>query len=336
MGESLRRGVETDEMNSGDPQDSKRDEQSNSIEVRGQLKTAVLLLVFNRPELTKRIFSEIRRAEPQRLYIAADGPRPDCQGETEKVEEVRKIVSAIDWRCKVHTLFREHNMGCKYAVSSAIDWFFEHEESGIILEDDCLPSQSFFWFCEACLEMYKDDLRVWHIAGTNTHEKQYSPVPSSFVFSNYGSIWGWATWRDRWAHYDVELTVPDQLGLFEYVLNAFDSREFPDRRLQQFQKIMDGLQTWDYQWFYTRAANSGLSIVPTVNLVANIGFGADATHTTSESTAVLERKEISFPLKAPPCVVRDKKRDLEQMKFQYRLPLHARAKRFLLSLMGSN
>jgi hypothetical protein len=132
------------------------------------LNTAVLFLVFNRLDVTKQVFQAIRQAKPPRLYIAADGARKNKEGEAAKVIAVRDhVLESIDWDCEVKTLFREENLGCKYAVSGAIDWFFEQEEMGIILEDDCLPSQSFFWFCEELLLRYKGDMRVGHIAGYN-------------------------------------------------------------------------------------------------------------------------------------------------------------------------
>ena len=299
------------------------------------LQTAVLFLVFNRPDTTAQVFEEIRKARPPRLYVASDGAREGQEGESEKVEAVRKISTDVDWPCEVKTLFRKENMGCRSAVSEAIDWFFENEEQGIILEDDCVPSQSFFWFCEACLTKYRNDLRVWHVTGTNPLRKSYSPVASSYHFSYYGSIWGWATWRDRWAHYDVDLKVPKREGLFGFVLSIFDKKECPEVRLRQFGRILQGMDTWDYQWFYTRASNSGLSIVPAVNLIENIGFSENATHTiASGAQSFLMREEIRFPLKSPPCIVRDKLRDLEYIKKYVRPPFVGRFKMSMLTFLN--
>ena len=154
------------------------------------LNTAVLFLIFNRLDTTKQVFEAIRQAKPPRLYIAADGARSSREGEAEKVQAVREyIIQNIDWECEVKTLFREQNLGCKYAVSGAIDWFFENEEMGIILEDDCLPSQSFFWFCEELLERYKDDMRVWHIGGSN-FQNGIKRGDGDYYFSKYNTFFG--------------------------------------------------------------------------------------------------------------------------------------------------
>lgn len=155
------------------------------------LNTAVLFLVFNRPDTTKQVFEAIRKAKPPRLYVAADGPRLNRAGEEEKVKAVREyLMDNIDWSCEVKTLFRQENLGCKYAVSGAITWFFEHEEMGIILEDDCLPSQSFFWFCEELLNRYNNDTRIFLISGFNSINK-WKNNSFDYLFSYYGSIWGW-------------------------------------------------------------------------------------------------------------------------------------------------
>jgi hypothetical protein len=152
-----------------------------------------LFLVFNRPDTTSQVFEAIRKARPPKLYVAADGPRLDREGELEKCAQVRAIATAIDWPCELHTLFRDLNQGCKIAVSTAITWFFEHEEQGIILEDDCLPSQSFFLFCQEMLNHYKNDTRVWHVAGVYPFATD-SRDCNAYCFSEYSPIWGWATW----------------------------------------------------------------------------------------------------------------------------------------------
>ncbi len=298
------------------------------------LNTAVLFLVFNRPDTTSQVFETIRQAKPPRLYVASDGAREGQEGEREKVDAVRKIATNVDWPCEVKTLFRKENLGCKYAPIEGISWFFEHEDQGIILEDDCVPSQSFFRFCEESLNKYRNDLRVWHVSGTNAFPKSFAPFKSSYNFSYYGSIWGWATWRNRWEHFDSELVHPQGSGLWRYALSIFEKEECPELRLAQFERIVNGLDAWDYQWFYTRAVNSGLSIVPSVNLVENIGFGEDATHTFSSGPqSYLQSHEIEFPLISPPCVVRDKARDIEYVKRFVRPPLKQRIKMQLYSFL---
>lgn len=263
----------------------------------GALSTPVLFLVFNRPDTTKQVFEEIKKAKPPRLYIAADGHRKQKPGEAEKVNEVRTyLLENIDWECEVKTLFREENLGCKYAVSGAITWFFENEEQGIILEDDCLPSQSFFWFCEELLKKYKDNLAVGHIGGNN-FQKGIRRGDADYYFSNYGHIWGWATWRDRWLKYDVELE--------DFIDNSFIIEIFKNRKAQEYwSKVFERMKnklvdTWDFQWTFTLWKFKFISIVPQKNMVTNIGFGSDATHTnTYNPHSNLKRFEI-FNLQHP-------------------------------------
>ena len=277
-----------------------------------QLNTAVLFLVFNRLDTTKKVFESIKEARPPRLYIASDGPRKNNPGEDKIVLDVRNyIISNISWDCEVKTLFRDKNLGCKYSVSGSIDWFFEHEEMGIIVEDDCLPSQSFFWFCEELLKRYKDDLRIWHISGNNFQFGWKRDGDYSYYFSYYGSFWGWATWKSRWNSYDVEMKNYYEVKSKNYLWDIFGNQEEADFRINSFEAIKNGFNTWDYQWAYTRYINSGLSIVPEVNLVKNIGFGKDATHTHSnkDRRANMIIKNINLPLKHQLNIIRDKKSD---------------------------
>lgn len=240
------------------------------------LNTPVLFLVFNRPDTTRQVFEAIREAKPPRLYIAADGPRSNKAGEAEKCTEVRKIATAVDWPCQVRTLFRDQNLGCKMAVSGAITWFFEQEEQGIILEDDCLPNQSFFWFCEELLNKYKDDERIGHIGGSN-FQNGIKRGDASYYFSIYSFIWGWASWANRWVKYNTNL---DQIEKPDFLYDMFKDK----RTRKYWHHIFDDMKqqkidTWDYQWVFSLWYNNQLSIVPNVNLISNIGFGADATKT---------------------------------------------------------
>ncbi len=262
------------------------------------LNTAVLFLVFNRLETTKHVFEAIRQAKPPRLYIAADGARKSKDGEAEKVNAVRDyVMSNIDWECEVKTLFREQNLGCKYAVSGAITWFFENEEMGIILEDDCLPSQSFFWFCEELLERYKDDMRIGQISGDN-FQKGIKRAEEDYYFSIYNHVWGWASWANRWKNYDVELNTISDSVFIEEVIQKDNTRKY---WINVFKKMKEkAIDTWDYQWTFTLWHNKQLTILPNLNLISNVGFGEDATHTTNESEfANLEVHEIilkNYPL----------------------------------------
>lgn len=262
------------------------------------IKTAVLLLVFNRLETTKQVFEAIRQVKPSRLYIAADGARADKEHESEKVQCVRDYVMLnIDWECELKTLFRDQNLGCKYAVSGAISWFFENEEQGIILEDDCLPSQSFFWYCEELLERYRDDDSVYLVSGYS-RAPDFLELNEDYGFCKYPMIWGWASWSRVWKNYDPELhdwpnqraTLPSSISSYQPTVK-FWKTTFE----QMFNKEVD---TWDYQLSYLVLKKNGKCIVPKLNLITNIGFGADATHTFSPEAEVANnvRYEINIPM----------------------------------------
>lgn len=274
------------------------------------LRTPVLLVIFNRPDTTKMVFDAIRQARPPRLYIAADGPRPGVEDDITKCAEARKIVSDIDWNCEVKTLFRDTNLNCGLGPSSAFTWFFEQEEEGIILEDDCLPSSSFFLFCQELLERYRHDTRIMHIGGNNFLNGWQHDPDYSYYFSRSGHIWGWATWRRAWKLYDFEITLYEKIRRKGYFNTFFLSPLEKFYRLKKFDLTVakrGRLDWWDYQWDFARYIHSGLAIVPQQNLVKNLGFGTDATHTINgrSSTANLEALEIALPLQHPPFVIRD-------------------------------
>lgn len=273
------------------------------------LNTAVLFLVFNRLDTTKQVFLEIKKAKPPRLYIAADGQREYVEGEGKKVKEVRDyIMSSIDWDCDVKTLFREKNFGCKYAVSSAITWFFENEERGIILEDDCVPSQSFFWFCEELLEKYKNDESVYTVSGDARAADRVGML-GDYGFCKYAGIWGWASWARVWKNYDAEMsdwnslssTLPQQISNYRRTIKFWKIT---------FDQTYNGkIDTWDYQLFFLLFKNKANSIIPRVNLITNIGFGEDATHTlnTRHPCANRKRYELNMPLRYRPSDITTKK-----------------------------
>tara|TARA_B110000305_G_scaffold234728_1_gene293231 strand:+ start:741 stop:1691 length:951 start_codon:yes stop_codon:yes gene_type:complete len=277
------------------------------------LNTAILFLVFNRLDTTKKIFEAIRQAKPPRLYVAADGARVNVEGDVEKVQAVRNyVMQNIDWDCEVKTLLRDENLGCKYANSSSITWFFENEEKGIILEDDCLPNQSFFWFCEELLERYEKDLRVWHISGNN-FQNGIERSNKSYYFSKFPHIWGWASWANRWRHFDAEMNSFSQFKNEGLITSLFS--EIKDQRywLDIFDSVYkkEFNTSWDYQWVYTILSNNGLSIAPNKNLVSNIGFGSRSTHThdTNHLHANIPSKEIIIPLVHPKFVLFNSRAD---------------------------
>lgn len=268
------------------------------------LNTAVLFLVFNRLDTTKQVFEAISQAKPPRLYIAADGAREAKEGEAEKVQAVRDyVMENIDWDCEVKTLFREKNLGCKYAVSGAITWFFENEEQGIILEDDCLPSQSFFWYCEELLNKYKNDETVYLISGDARGPESFG-MKEDYGFCKYPMIWGWASWARVWQNYDPEIsdwpkvrdTLPASISTYKPTVRFWKST-FE----QLYRKEID---TWDFQFTYLLLKNGGKCIVPKINLISNVGFGADATHTFSPESEAANRMrfEIKIPLEHQPSI----------------------------------
>ncbi len=292
-----------------------------------QLNSPVLFLIFNRPDTTYRVFEEIRRARPARLYVAADGPRPNRPGEDELCRQTRDIVNRVDWECHVVTLFREQNLGCRPAVSSAIDWFFTHEEEGIILEDDCLPDQSFFSFCAELLEKYRHDERIMHIGGANF---QYGRQrgQASYYFSRIPHIWGWASWRRAWRHYDVDMqSFPDFVRdnrIAALYADAY-SRQY---WLKHFRWVYGNGNTWDYQWGYTVMRQGGYCITPNQNLISNIGFGAGATHATETNNPVAALPLGSLPVVThPAAVAADTEADLFTIRQVFHFPpLLVRAK----------
>ena len=274
------------------------------------LNTAVLFLIFNRLDTTERVFEAIREAKPPRLYISADGARLHKDGEKEKVGAVRDFVlSNIDWECEVSTLFRDNNLGCKMGVSGGISWFFEHEEEGIILEDDVLPLPSFFYYCEELLNKYRDNKTIAMVSGCNLISNRFT-ADSSYFFSKYSHIWGWATWRRSWNTYDVSIsewpTWKEKEGLAQL---SDGSVGFVSYWRDIFDKVYKGgIDTWDYQWMFSCWKKKSLTILPKNNLVYNLGFdSSDATHTTGGEPGYVtdsSPKDLDFPLMHPICVER--------------------------------
>ena len=247
---------------------------------REPLKTAVLFLIFNRPETTQQVFDAIRTQKPRCLYVAADGPRANVSGEKEKCQAARDIVQQIDWDCELKTLFREENLGCGRAVSSAISWFFDNVEEGIILEDDCLPNKEFFYFCEKLLERYRYDDEVMSIGGSN-FLRGNRRGESSYYFSSHFHVWGWASWRRAWVKYDYEAESMTEERLQPILDRKFISYGEKRIYINMFNEMkIRRVDTWDYQWFFTHLFSDGLTIIPNANLVTNIG--PDGTHFSND------------------------------------------------------
>jgi hypothetical protein len=255
------------------------------------LKTPVLFLIFNRPELTQQVFEKIKEAKPLQLFIAADGPRKNNADDIEKCKMARAVINDVDWDCKLEILFREENLTSRYAVSTAITWFFEHVTEGVILEDDTLPDNSFFTFCEVLLNKYSTENKIRHINGTNFLLEKKFTQNESYYFSNYCHPWGWATWRRAWNDFDVHLT-----GFDEQDARNILGRITGDKKIVEF--WVDNLKSaasqridcWDFQWFYSLWKKQGVAITPAVNLITNIGFGEDATNTKYIHTRIANMK----------------------------------------------
>ena len=262
-----------------------------------QFNTPILFLIFNRPDVTQKVFDQIKQIKPKNLFVAADGPRPDRPTELILCMETRQVINQVDWDCELKTLFREENLGCGVAVSSAISWFFDQVEEGIIVEDDCLPDLSFFPFCSELLTKYKDDESIYIISGTNM-QNGIMRGNSSYYFSNYPAIWGWASWRRAWNLYiyDVQnIEKSFKSGELNHVFQSFREKLYWTRKLKK--NLTGKKSTWDYQWSYAIWKNRGLSIIPNVNLITNIGFRNNSSHIFLEDS--IREPSISHPIQFP-------------------------------------
>lgn len=254
---------------------------------RYQLTTPVLFLIFNRPDITYKVFNEIKKAKPKHLFISADGPRKNVKSDIEKCKLTRNIIKQIDWDCQVKTNYYKNNLGCNLAITSAINWFFKHVDRGIILEDDCLPNQSFFWFCQKLLKKYKDDERIMMISG-NSYQFNRKIEKASYYFSKLPTIWGWATWRRSWNFFDLNVKDFPKFNVQKRINNIFNDRITQNFWLRKIFGRYSGRNTWDFAWAYAMFKQYGLCICPKDNLVSNIGFGPDASN-TKHHNSVLEK-----------------------------------------------
>lgn len=247
------------------------------------LETPVLLLAFSRPDTTRRVLERIREAAPVRIYVACDAARNGRTEEAEKVAAVRRLVTElVDWPCELHTLYREQNLGCKLAVSGALDWFFTQEEMGIILEDDCLPDPSFFGYCESLLHRFKDDERIFMISGNN-FQRGVRVTEHSYYYSWLTHIWGWASWRRSWQKVDLEMKNWPAFLAAGGVKQIYPKLRYARRWEKTFERYLQGrYNTWDYPLLFASWWHRQLTVLPEVNLVSNIGFGEGGTNATSQ------------------------------------------------------
>ncbi len=275
------------------------------------LTTPVAFFIFNRPDVTAKVFEAITQAKPEKLLIIADGPR--SSEEAEKCRKTRRVVENVDWECEVVTNFSDTNLGCKRRVASGIEWVFSQVDMAIFLEDDCLPVPSLFSFCQTLLERYRDDERVMHIGGCNFLPDRI-PINDSYFFSRYIFPWGWATWKRAWQHYDEDMkSWPEfkKAKMLEYIFENPDERQLWEQR---FDLAFNGeIDTWDFQWFYNCWTQSGLAITPSINMVSNLGFHPEATHTKTpfERSILANRSAIEMEgtIRHPQFIVRHREAD---------------------------
>jgi hypothetical protein len=275
------------------------------------MKTPVVFIIFNRPEQTKRVFEAIRAVQPSKLFVIADGPRKEKLGEAEKCAATRAVINGVDWQCELITNYSDINLGCKKRVSSGIGWVFEQVEVAIILEDDCLPDYTFFPYCEHLLDKYRDDARIMAISGDNFQFGRRR-TEDSYYFSRYNYIWGWASWRRAWQHYDVDIKLWNTVCEGNWLKDILNDDSAVEIWRERLQSVDDGkIDTWDYQWVLACWLQNGLTIVPNVNLISNIGFGIDATHTTDRDNKLsnLPVQPMCLPLQHPKFVVCDSESD---------------------------
>ena len=263
-------------------------------------ETPILFIIFNRPIITQRTFDVIKQVKPKRLFIAADGPRLNQFTDIERCADTRSIIEQIDWPCNLTTLLRKENRGCGHGPAEAISWFFEHVEQGIILEDDCLADINFFTFCEKLLEEYKYDFKISSISGTN-QAREWAFEENSYIYSIFGGNWGWATWRREWIKFDYSAkqwhTDQGKNKIRLMLKNETMYSHFFDEFDKSFNIVREDI--WDLQWFFCRLLHGTCSIVPTKNLVSNIGFNSNATHTfyTNDSLANIPIYTLDYPIK---------------------------------------
>jgi len=304
------------------------------------LRLPVLLTAFKRYDTARLVMEAIREARPPRLYMACDGPRNEA--ERERTERVRTLVELVDWPCELHTLFHEKNKGTKYGMVENMNWFFDHEPEGIVLEDDIVPAQSFFWFAQELLEKYRDDERIWAIIGNNlaTGGLRTDPQGYWFMAHGYGAYSGWAGWRRSWERFDMDMKdwpeVRSQRWFKDYFLSHSERQEVTKLFEYTWNGTISG--AWDYQFDYAKMKARAVNIIPNVNLCRNVGFGDDATHSVSlrDPRNQLHLHEAAWPLEHPAAITVDPQRNLAYFNTFVRTPAYRRFKNALKSLLPAS
>ena len=294
----------------------------------------VSIVIFNREDKAAHLYEALKKVQPQKLFIIADGPRNET--ETEKCERTRRVFEKIEWPCTIIRNYSDTNLGCARRVASGFDWVFQNVEQAILIEDDCIPSVDFFRFCDEMLQRYKNDTRIMQVCGTNLL-KQWDTDGDSYFFSQWASCWGWATWARAWKLFDFDIKkwrskrvkklLKQNLGnlIYNSKKKSYDEYYFKTVTITE----------WDRQWEFIRSIYNGLSVTPSVNLVVNIGGGADATHTHDMTSLSIPALPMQFPLRHPICVMPDRAFNLKMVEMVNDIkPLYKKAfrkaKRILL------
>ncbi len=300
--------------------------------------TPIAFLIFNRPDVTQRVFCAIKNIRPSRLFVVGDGPRSDRPGEATQVAQTRAIIDRVDWPCDVQVCYADQNLGCKHRVATGLDWLFGQVEEAIILEDDCLPDPSFFPYCQELLDRYRHDRRVGAISGDNFQDG-IRRTPHSYYFSKYFHCWGWASWRRVWENFDVGMKswpeFRDHSGVAGFADSACENWFWTDL----FEKQHRGeINSWAYPWHYSCWTQNALTVLPDVNLVSNIGFTRDATHCQSSSSRFANLPvQTLTELRHPPGVFRQVAADRYTFgRNFYRDSLSRRTRRLCRQWLGTD
>jgi hypothetical protein len=281
----------------------------------GEFGVPVVLMMFNRPEHTRAVFDRIAAVQPRRFFIIADGPRPDRPDDVRKCLESRAVLDRVDWHCDLHTNFSDINLGCARRISSGLDWVFNQVDRAIILEDDCVPDPSFFPFCAKLLERYEDDRRIRTISG-NSFLSGMTRTHWSYHFSNFHGIWGWATWRRSWQKVDLAMRQWPEVRDGGWLVDMVGDRRAARFWASRLDATYEGrITSWAYRYLFSCWLDHCLAVAPNRNLVQNIGFGQEATH-TGDGRSYMEypAQPMPFPLIHPPFIVCDRVSDRETFR----------------------
>jgi len=298
---------------------------------KSELDVAVALIFFVRPDTLSKVFEKVKEARPNKLFLIQDGARVGNDNDIQMIKQCRSIVDEIDWECEVFKNYSESNLGCGRRPYTGISWVFEHVDKAIILEDDCIPCDSFFPFCKEMLDKYQNDKRIGIISGLN-YFKHFNFGGNSYGFAKSGAIWGWATWKDRWEEYDFNMEILEDEYIQKLIELDITPKSAAKHRLitwkDAYEKIANepNVSYWDYQWGLTRHVNSWLSIVPKYNQITNVGIGIGSTHSGNSLKLLpkkiadfffMSTKNLEFPLTEPKFVIPDRNYDKQYYKIIY-------------------